>query len=176
MKDSGKLLLLLLILSSNAALASNNPEPGGNIATEYSKARDITTIKMDDLILFRQNLNEIRLSSIVESRGSVLAKAPSRIVLQFSTQSYVNPLFSEVSELSAWSDGELLPLGSAVRLEGKLVGSMYMEQLITTINYRTFMKVVVGNELELKLHNTRFKVSNEQLEALRAYARSIHPQ
>jgi hypothetical protein len=132
---------------------------------KYDKFKNTTSISID--LKLTQISEDLSISSFFISDGKKI-KTPDKVILMITSKSE-NWNYLNNSDLVFIVDDEIIDLGEMKRT-GSVGKGYVLEFLSTTVSIETFLKIINGNKVEGRLFTTEFKLTDEQLEALRDYA------
>lgn len=172
------ILVSLLLLSPVAASAPIAFNQGGEnlspIETSYDSVKDKTTVRLRPVKISgeRDKYYSLHMSPSFSYPGRQ-PQTPSKI--DFELQTVVKGRLKTDLYVVFIIDGETIFLSSSRRgIKRPVPGRVWMgESLVFNMPFETLLKIAGANTVEIKMDAVRFEVGEEQLEAIRNFARQI---
>ena len=158
------------------AFAQDRANKDVEIETEYDRSKNETTVSVGDLQVLHSLSNDLYLSVEAKYATTSPKKLPQEFTVFFISISPEGFKYPDVSLLTVVADGKHLPPKRTARLVKNIDGGSYMEANVTIMIYKYFMQIVQAKVVEMQLHESKFRLSDQHLQKLREFASLLHSE
>lgn len=137
------------------------------IETKYDKFRDQTKISLDCKVYYK---GPFALFLDVEGSYPKQSASPPETVQFGLTAMSGKEKYEKSRHLIVLADGQRFDLGDLDRDVDDEEGILIFEKMMTTVPFRTVIKIANSQSVEMQLNEIEFKVPSAALEALRDFA------
>jgi hypothetical protein len=145
------------------------------IKTHYDRFKDQTLIDTD-YDPYPHTFPSMHIRAFFGFNGRTLTTTPDTLFFEIMSASDEAKFAGEPPQLTALVDGQRMSLGNMYRsnFEVSEAGAVY-EYLVTTLKTQDFFKLVNSRSVEMQVGIDEFKLTENQLEALRDLASRMAP-
>jgi hypothetical protein len=140
------------------------------IESKYDRFEDETHVRLEPKRVLGGFMEDVKMGASFFYKGQKLSKPEYFIIFFVSDTKGWRFLDEAQRELVALADGERLPIGTLDRDSKVRSGGWVSEIMVKEVPYETFLKIVNGKKVEMKLGRYELKLKEEHLEALRDLA------
>jgi hypothetical protein len=146
---------------------------GFQVETKYDKFRDQTKITLDCKVYYK---GPFALFLDVEGTYPKQSATPPESVQFGLTAMSGKEHYKKSRHLIVLADGHRLDLGDLDRDVDEEEGFLIFEKMLTTVPFRTILKIANSQSVEMQLNEIEFTLAPEALEALRDFASRFRTQ
>jgi hypothetical protein len=199
MKNHVQFILTLAIVSACATLGpgqdantsrQDSSTQDVKVDTSYDQVKEITTVRLYPMQVYGEPLassryigsDEASFNASFNYSGRTLRAQPKRVLFSLTSTSQ-DWKYTDFRKLTALVDGKRLTLGPLERVPSFTVNASanansddYISQgIAVSLSYKTFLRIVSGTKVKIRMGPREFDLMGHHLEALRYFAARMVP-